>query len=124
MAEPNGYFISRRDYADYQALMAEFRAVGRTLRKPIRRGRDRTGRAGGRKVFARPITSETDPTPLTYAADTYGWFQPEHGPAHTNVGDDSGSPIRAYCLLTCAANTLCLVERIDARDYAVPLCEG
>jgi hypothetical protein len=81
------------------------------------------GSAGG-KLFARPVASDSDPTPTTHPAGALAWFQPEYGPAHTDAGDPKGSPKEAWPLLECPASTLCVLERFDGHWYAVPLCEG
>lgn len=113
--------LDPRDAPDFVGMMGDYRAS--RLRNPTAGSRwpNWHGRDGG-KLFARPITSQSDATPATHAAGTTGWFQPENGPAHASPGTDTGDPKQAWPLVTCNAGNLCVLERIGGRWYAVEIC--
>lgn len=75
------------------------------------------------KYFARPVTSESDPDPLTHAQGSYAWFQPIYRRGHADYPDAKGSPVQAYCLDECPAGNDVLIDRIDGGRFAQPFCD-
>jgi hypothetical protein len=79
-----GHFIAKKDWPDFALLMAEFRAVGKTLRRPPPPGERRPGR-GGRVYFGKPASSFTEGALTAPNNVVTLWLSPGHddGPAAT-----------------------------------------
>ena len=83
---PDGRYIAEKDYADFQRLMDEFRAVGRTLRKPIRGKESRPGRGGRTPWVGKPATAFTEGV-LTAPNNVVNlWNGPGHGGSSAATG--------------------------------------
>lgn len=82
----DGRYIAEKDYADFVRLMDEFRAVGRTLRKPIRGKEGRPGRGGGRPVIGKPASTFAEGV-LTAPNNVVNiWLGPAHGGSSAATG--------------------------------------